>query len=472
MSTKPPHSVREVMQMEIATGTHMNKAAEFGRKYLGSVSDRHVAPNVGDLQLLENFDEHLPESFSTASDILKMLDKYGTPNTMAQTGGRFFGLVNGSVIPASLGARLLADAWDQNSALFALSPINAKIEEVCQKWMIDLFGLPKTVVAGFVSGTSMATVCGIAAARYRILKNQGWDSNKQGLAGAPNIRLVAGRHAHSTVIKSVALLGFGTDRIEWVDVDDQGRLDCNSLPTLDKSTILFLQAGNVNSGSFDPIREACTIANSQGAWVHIDGAFGLWAAASDELNHLTDGIELANSWSVDGHKTLNTPYENGIILCADEDALIRAMQNSASYIMYSDSRDGMLYTPEMSRRARAIDLWAALRFLGREGIDQLVTGLHERAVQFADGLRKADFKVINDVAFNQVMFSVGDEQETERFADYVQKSGEAWVGSSTWFDEPIIRISVCSWVTTALDVSRTIEAFKEARTRSQIQKKL
>ena len=358
---------------------------------------------------------------------------------------------------------MLADAWDQNAVLHAVSPTNAVLEETCQDWLIDLFGLPKNTVAGFVSGTSMAILCGLAAARWRLCQRAGYDVNARGLAGAPPLRIVTSRHTHSTVLKAVALLGFGTDTIEYAEVDAQGRLRPDTLPQLDDRTILILQAGNVNSGAFDPIRECTERANAAGAWTHIDGAFGLWAAASDDLRHLTDGLDLAQSWSVDGHKTLNTPYDNGISLSADPEATVKALQNSGAYIMYSEARDGMLYTPEMSRRARAVELWAALKYLGRSGVDQLILTLHRRARQFATELAAEGFTIPNTVAFNQVMVEIGDEAATDAVIAHIRNSGEAWVGGSRWFDRPVIRISTCSWATTASDVSRTVAAFVAAR---------
>jgi len=360
---------------------------------------------------------------------------------------------------------VLADAWDQNAVVHAVSPTNAVIEETCQDWLRDLLGLPEQTVAGFVSGTSMAIVCGLAAARWRLCRRAGHDVNAGGLAGAPPLRIVTSRHTHSTVLKAVALLGFGTDSIDYADVDRQGRLNLDTLPTLDDRTILVLQAGNVNSGAFDPIRVGVERARSAGSWVHVDGAFGLWAAACASLSHLTDGHELADSWSVDGHKTLNTPYDSGISLCADPEAMVAALQNSADYIMYSQRRDGMSYTPEMSRRARAIDLWATIKYLGREGIDRMVLSLHERAVQFGHELQAAGFDVLNDVVFNQTLIRVGDQAITDAFVAAVQVSGEAWVGASSWFGDPVVRISVCSWMTSPDDVSRAVAAFEVARDR-------
>ncbi len=456
-------TLHDEMRAQLEDGTLFERALAHGRDYLRGSHDRNVAPTREAQDALAVFHEPLPEGQSDPVAIIDALHEAGSPGTVAQTGGRFFGLVNGGVVPAALAARILADTWDQNAVLHGVSPVNAVIEETCQDWVRSLLGLPEDTVAGFVSGTSMAIVCGLAAARWRLCQLLGYDINAGGLAGAPNLRLVTGRQAHSTVLKAIALLGFGTANIEWAEVDGQGRLRPDSLPELDDRTILILQAGNVNSGAFDPIRTCCERANAAGAWVHIDGAFGLWAAASKSLRHLTDGIELARSWSVDGHKTLNTPYDSGISLCADPEAVVKALQNSGAYIMYSDQRDSMLYTPEMSRRARAIDLWAALKYLGRAGVDRMILSLHERARQFSDELREAGFRICNEVVFNQVLVAVGDQSRTDAFVAQVQQSGEAWVGGSLWFEKPVVRISVCSWATTTEDVTRTVRAFIAAR---------
>jgi len=455
--------LRTRMRELVMSGELLMDATARARRYVVEADTRPVAPTAGAVAALERFREPLPESVGDAGEILALLDEIGSPGTVAQTGARFFGLVNGGVVPTAHAARVLADAWDQNAAVGAVSPTNAVIEETCQAWLRELFGLPDQTVAGFVSGTSLAIVCGLAAARWRLLERIGYDVNAGGLGGSPSLRLVTSRHAHSTVVKGAALLGFGTDNIEWADVDDQGRLDPTTLPALDDRTIVILQAGNVNSGSFDPVRECVERSRAAGAWVHVDGAFGLWAATCAALQHLTDGHEAADSWSVDGHKTLNTPYDCGIALCADPEAMVAALQNSAPYIVASEHRDGMLYTPEMSRRTRAVDLWATLRYLGRDGIDRMVLSLHERARQFADELVDAGFDVVNDVVFNQVMIRVGDQAATDRFAAAVQASGEAWVGGSAWFGEPVIRISVCSWMTSPEDVSRAVQAFVQAR---------
>jgi glutamate/tyrosine decarboxylase-like PLP-dependent enzyme len=350
-----------------------------------------------------------------------------------------------------------------------MSPVSAKLEDVCEGWLRELFGLPPETAAGFVSGTSSAILCGLAAGRYRVFQNQGWDINQKGFRNAPRIRVVASRHAHASVVKAVAVLGMGIESIEWVDVDDQGRIIPDDVPELDETSILILQAGNVNSGSFDDFESLCGRAKAAGAWIHVDGAFGLWAAACSTLSHLTRGVEAATSWSVDGHKTLNTPYDSGIILCRDRASLVAALQASGSYIVYSDSRDGMLFTQEMSRRARATELWATIKYLGKSGIDELVSGLHARAVQMADELRAAGFEVLNDVVFNQVLAACESDVTTEKTIGYVQESGECWVAGAKWQQRAAIRISVCSWATTAEDISRSVEALVEARGRARQQ---
>jgi glutamate/tyrosine decarboxylase-like PLP-dependent enzyme len=463
------NSIRSKMSEEFRNKDLFNHAQEFAYEYLEKALGRKVFPDVEAIRNMEFFQESFPETPGNAHSILETLHLYGSPATVSQIGGRYFGFVDGGVIPVALAARWLADFWDQNTAVYVMSPIVSKLEEITEGWLCDLFGLPEKTGAGFVSGSSLAIFCGLAAARFRLLQQLGWDVNKQGLGGAPRLRVVAGRQAHATVLKAVALLGFGTDNIEWVEVDSQGRMRADNVPELDERTILILQARNVNSGAFDPIDAICDVARKAHAWVHIDGAFGLWAAGSEELSYLTRGMEKANSWSVDGHKTLNTPYDNGVILCRDREALTQALQASGSYIVYGEERDGMLLTPEMSRRARVIELWAALKYLGKSGVDELVLGLHLRAVQFADELRDAGFQVLNDVVFNQVLVACDSDDLTQRTTELIQKSGECWVGGSRWFDKSVIRISVCSWVTSAEDISRSVRAFVAARERGTAQ---
>lgn len=459
--------IRQKMFAEIRHKSVFDAARKAAYRYVDQAFERNVFPEPRALDNLANFDEALPRGPGDALEILHQLDKYGSPATVAQIGGRYFGLVNGGVIPSTLAVRWLTDFWDQNTPLYLSSPLAARLEEVTEGWLRELFELPNSCVAGFVSGSSLSNFCGLAAARHRAFERLGWDINRQGFIDAPRLHLVASRQAHGTVSKAIALLGFGLDHVEWVPADAQGRIDPARVPDMDASTILILQAGNVNSGAFDDFVTLCNKARNADAWVHVDGAFGLWAAVSGRLKHLTRGIELADSWSFDGHKTLNTPYDSGVIMCRDRDALVNALHASGAYIAYSENRDGMLHTPEMSRRARVVELWAALKYLGKKGIDELVHGLHLRARQFAQELEQNGFEILNEVVFNQVLAACGNDELTVATVRRIQQSGECWVGGTQWRGRSVIRISVCSWVTTEADVSRSVRAFVAARAQAQ-----
>lgn len=438
-------------------------ALEFGSDYLDKAFDRNVSPTKEALGNLQCFEEKLPADIGNAGDIIAMLHEYAAPATVSQIGGRYFGFVNGGIVPAGLAAKQLASYWDQNTAMYVLSPAAAKLESVVEDWLKSIFNLPAQTVAGFVSGTSSANLCGLAAARYRLLQNNNWDVNENGLMNAPALKIIAGKEAHSTIIKAINLLGFGKSSVTFADTDEQGRIIPQSLPPMDNSTLLILQAGNVNSGSFDNFSGICKKAKDAGAWIHIDGAFGLWAAASEKLKHLTDGMEYGNSWAVDGHKTLNTPYDCGIVLCADKEALTSALHMTGGYIVFSEERDGMLFTPEMSRRARIFELWATLKYLGTNGLDTMITEMHERAVQFAGEISKLPgFTVLNEVVFNQVVVWCESDEITAEVIRKIQEQRECWVGGSTWQGKKVIRVSVCSWATTADDISLSVRSFQKA----------
>jgi glutamate/tyrosine decarboxylase-like PLP-dependent enzyme len=459
-------TIHERMRDEISSKAIFEQAKTYAYEYMDEVHQRTVFPDDQAVQQLESFDEPLPELPQSGEEILRQLNEIGSPATVAQTGGRYFGFVNGNVIPTALAARWLSDTWDQNAGLYVMSPAASKLEQVCQRWLIELFNLPDSTVAGLVGGTSIATFCGLAAARYTILKRLGWDVNAKGLFGAPYFRVVVSEQAHGTVFKALALLGIGRDILEIVPADSQGRLDVSQLPALDSQTLLILQAGNVNTGAFDAFEEICKQANEAEAWVHIDGAFGLWAAASRNKEQLTHGIELADSWAVDGHKTLNTPYDCGVILCRHPEALVAAMQATGSYIQLSDEYDGMLYGPDMSRRARSVELWASLKYLGRNGVEQLVDEMCARAVQFGEQLGRNGFRILNEVVFNQVLVACETAEQTEAALEHLQRSGVCWCGGTTWQGAPAIRISVCSWATTEDDVATCVHAFEVARARA------
>jgi glutamate/tyrosine decarboxylase-like PLP-dependent enzyme len=463
------NNLQEEMFSQLRVKNLFEQAKSFAYDYMDGIKDRNVFPKDEAIKNLSAYDEVLPMMPGDPDEILQMLHEYGSQATVAQTGGRYFGFVNGGAVPVALAAKWLADVWDQNAALYVISPIVAHLETVCEKWLIDLLGLPTGTAAGFVSGSSIATLCGLAAGRNELLKRVGWDVNADGLFGAPSLRVIVSEQAHSTVFKALSLLGLGRSRVEFVPVDDQGRMLADKLPELDSHCLVVAQAGNVNSGAFDQLDEIGERVRRANAWLHIDGAFGLWAAASASKQHLTRGFEKADSWSVDGHKTLNTPYDCGMILCRDRDALVSAMQMNASYIMLSDKRDGMHYAPELSRRARAVELWATLRFFGRAGVQQLVDRLCDHAQYFADQLRAEGFHILNDVVFNQVLVACDTPELTKATLEHVQRSGECWCGSATWKGEPVIRISICSWATTEADVERSVAAFVKARDRLRVQ---
>ncbi len=439
------------------------QAQEYAASYMDTITNRPVFPDSEALANMQIFDEPLPEKSCTGLEIVEQLHKFGLPATVAQTGGQYFGFVNGGTIPAAQATQYLTAAWDQNAALYLMSPIASYLETICQQWLIDLFALPEQTVAGLLSGSSAATLSGLAAARYALLDTQGWDVNNDGLAGAPRLRIVLGEHAHSSVFKALAILGFGRNQLEIVKADTQGRMRVDLLPRLDNRTIVIVQAGNVNSGAFDAIDEIADRCNRAGSWLHVDGAFGLWCAASNKRKHLTKGLEKADSWAVDGHKTLNAPYDCGIILCKHPRALTSAMQASGSYIQYSKERDGMAYVPEMSRRARSVELWATLKALGRTGIEYLVDSLHQYAKQFANELKNQGFQIRNDVVFNQILVACDNAEETEKTLENIQQSGDCWCGGASWQGQPVIRVSVCSWRTDESDIKKSVAVFVKAR---------
>ena len=454
--------LQDKMQQELRSKAIFDQARTYAYDYIDQVAQMPVFPAEESIKNLDKFEEPLPAETQDAMAVLQQLQQLGGPAVVAQTAGRYFGFVNGAAVPASLGVKWLTDVWDQNGGLYLTSPLNAKLEEVCQAWLKDLFGLPDSTVAGFVSGTSMANLSAIAAARYRLLANQGWDINEQGLNGAPEIKVYAHEQVHASVKKTLALLGFGRQNLIRIPADDQGRIIVEELPDLDNSSMVLLQAGNVNTGAYDNFKTVGELARKAGAWVHIDGAFGLWARATTTLSYLTEGMELADSWAVDGHKTLNTPYDCGIVLCRDQEALHTALQATGEYFKYGLGRDPILFGPEMSKRSRAIELWATLKYLGKNGVDQMVTGFNDRARQLAAGLAKHGFQMLNEVVFNQVLIAGRDEAHTQSILDYVQKSGELWCGGTTWQGKAAIRISICSWVTDEEDIQRSLVTFKEA----------
>lgn len=441
----------------------LRRAVDHAFRHIDETPERRPFPDDAALDKARAIHGPLPQAGADGEAVIDQMNDALAGACVNAVGGRYFGFVTGGVLPVTLAARWLSDAWDQNAPLFRTSPAADIVEEVCEGWLKDLFGLPAETVAGFVSGSSLAIYCGLAAARWRLLQRQGWDVNASGLNGAPRLRIVAGRQAHGTVVKAVTLLGLGTDNIEWVDVDADGRIKAEDVPALDDCTMLLLQAGNVNGGGFDDFKTLCAKAKDAGAWVHVDGAFGLWAAAAKDYAHLTEGMEDASSWSCDAHKTLNTPYDCGVVFCRDSEAIKSALHQAGSYLEIGAGRDGMYMTPELSRRARAFEIWAALRYLGRDGVDALVSLLCDRAALFAKDISAAGFELAAKPSFNQLMFACESDEETDRVLRAVQDGGEAWAAGADWFGRRVIRISVCSWATTKDDVRRSVKAFAEAR---------
>lgn len=441
----------------------LDQAQAYATQYLETLEDRPVFPSNQSIAALVQFDEPLPEQMCAPSETLKMLHEIGSPASVAQMGGRYYGFVNGGALPVGLGARWLADVWDQNTAHYVMSPVGAQLEAVCERWLVDLLQLPEGTAAGFVTGTTLANFSGLAAGRNEILRRMGWNVAEKGLYGAPPIRVIVGADAHAAVQKSLVLLGMGAEHTEVVPVDDQGRMRVEKLPEIEGPVLAVAQAGNVNSGAFDPVGALCEAVQAANGWVHVDGAFGLWAGASPKLRSLYNGIEQADSWAVDAHKTLNVPYDCGIVFCRDRKALVGAFRASAAYFQWSAQRDPMNYTPSMSKRARAVELWAVLKTLGRKGVADLVDQLCAHAGYFADSLKHHGFEIHNDVVFNQVLVSGKDDDETRAILSHVQASGECWCGGSTWKSRAVIRVSVCSWATTREDIDRSVRAFVVAK---------
>lgn len=437
------------------------QAAERAAAYLDQIDHRPVAPSAQAIAALEAFRQPLPENGSPGAEVLERLDQLGSPATMATNGGRFFGFVIGGAEPTALAAHCLSLAWDQNVGPRILSPVGAVLEEVVTDWLCDLFALPTDCAAAYVTGAGMASFTALGAARHALLARQGWDVEDDGLMGAPPLRVVVSDEVHPTVLKALAMLGLGRKRVERVATDAQGRMRLDALPPLDGRTIVCTQAGNINSGAFDPLGAICQRAREAGAWVHVDGAFGLWARAVRSLAPLADGIEQADSWATDGHKWLNLPYENAVALVRDRQALSRAFSIRAPYLVESHAREPYDSTPELSRRIRGVDWWAALSALGRQGVAAQVARSCAQAQKIADGLYTAGWKVLNEVVLNQVTAVPGQGTVAEVVAR-VQNSGVCWVGPTVWQGQEAIRISVSSCHTTDQDIDRSLAALCQA----------
>ena len=427
-------------------------------RYLEEVRERRVAPSAEAVRGLDRLLGPLPAGPTAPEEVIRLLDEVGSPATMGIAGPRFFGFVIGGSLPAALGANWLSSAWDQNAGLFAATPISAVLEEVSLRWLLDALTLPAGCGGAFVTGATVANFTALAAARHSVLERAGWDVEAKGLFGAPAIQVVAGEEAHPSVIKSLGMLGMGRERVVRVPVDSQGRMRADRLPELRGPCIVCVQAGNVNTGSFDPAPEICARAHAMGAWVHVDGAFGLWAAASPRHAHLVEGFHEADSWATDAHKWLNVPYDSGLAFVRDPEILRATMGLTAAYLPQGEHREPSQYVPELSRRARGVEIWAALKSLGRSGLAEMIDRCCRCAQRFADGLSSAGFEILNDVVLNQALVSFGAPEATQRVIAAIQEDGACWCGGTVWQGRHAMRISVSSWVTTEADVDSSLEA--------------
>jgi glutamate/tyrosine decarboxylase-like PLP-dependent enzyme len=439
----------------------LRDACDRALAYLANVAERPVAPPEAAVAALDDLDFALPASGLAAPDVLRRLDETGSPATVASNGPRYFGFVTGGVLPVAQAAAWLGAAWDQNAALAVMSPTAERLSAVALRWLKELLGLPADAAGGFVTGATMANATCLAAARDEVLSRAGWDAAAAGLIGAPPVTIVVGGEVHAAIRKALGLVGLGRDRVTMLPADGQGRIDPSDLPTLRTPAIVCLQAGNVNTGASDPFAPLIDWARQQGAWIHVDGAFGLWAAAAPAVAGQVAGAGEADSWATDCHKWLNTTYDCGVALVRHRHALRAAMEASASYLPGAGF-EAMALTPMCSQRARGIEVWAALAMLGRDGVADLVDRSCELASRFAQGLRSAGFAVLNDVVLNQVLVSFGPPETTDAVIAAVQADGTCWCGPTTWKDVRAMRVSLSGWSTTETDVDRSVAAVQQA----------
>ncbi|MGY4772871.1 pyridoxal phosphate-dependent decarboxylase family protein (plasmid) [Kribbella sp. CWNU-51] len=442
----------------------LTEAFERATTYLTGLPERRVGPRATAGELHDALGGPLPTGPSDPRDVVAHLAKGVEDGLLPSGSGRFFGFVFGGATPAALAADWLTTVWDQNAGLYAAAPAAAVVEEVAANWLVELFGLPSGTSVGFVTGAQMANFTGLAAARHEVLRRTGWDVESQGLIDAPTIRVLAGAERHDTIDRALRFLGLGTSCIVPIDVDDQGRMRADALAAAletEGPQIACAQAGNVNTGAFDPIAEICDLAHAAGAWVHVDGAFGLWAAVSPELRPLVAGIDRADSWATDAHKWLNVPYDSGLVLCAHPEPHRAAMSIRAAYLIQDENgqRDSLDFNPEFSRRARGFPVYAAIRALGRSGIAEIVDRCQAMARRFADTLAANGVAVLNDVVLNQVLVRFGDDDAlTRRVVSAVQQEGTCWMSGTTWQGKAAMRISVSNWTTDEADIDRSAAA--------------
>ena len=436
-------------------------AAARAIRYLRERDDRHVYPSEEASLALQGFVEGLPVDGTEADEVLRMLDEFGGPGTVASTGGRYFGFVTGGAHPASVAAAWLAAAWDQNAGLGVASPTAAVLDTIVGDWLVELFGLPADSQHQFVVGTSAANAVCLAVARDHLLAEAGWDCVADGLIGAPRLRVVVSQEAHSSVTKALGFIGLGRNAVTTVPADAQGRISVEYLPDPGDPTLVILQAGNVNSGASDSFGLVADHFTDSPSWIHIDGAFGLWAATSPKHQHQVDGLDRADSWSTDMHKWLNVTYDSAVAIVRRREDLARTFQVGAAYMPDSTRLEPVHRGPDMSQRARAIETWAVLKSLGQSGVAQLVERSCDHARTLAAALESGGLVVHNDVVLNQILVGCNDDSETEALVNAVQRDGRIWCGGSEWRGRPVMRISVSSWSTTAEDIDVAAAAIME-----------
>jgi glutamate/tyrosine decarboxylase-like PLP-dependent enzyme len=447
----------------------LERTASIAADYLESLGDRRVFPDVTPEELRAALGGPLPEQRIDPETVVTDLAEAAEPGVLATGTGRYFGFVIGGALPAALAADWLTSAWDQNAGLYVGGPSASIVEQITREWILDLLGLPGEGSIGFVTGTQMAHATGLAAARFHVLDAVGWDVERHGLQGAPRVRVLAGAKRHVTIDRALRLLGLGSPTV--VEADEEGRMraDALSRALVDGSgpTIVCAQAGEVNTGAFDPLAEIADACRDAHAWLHVDGAFGIWAAVSPRLRHLVAGLELADSWTTDAHKWLNVPYDSGIVLCAHPESHRRAMTVQAAYLIQDEGqrrvRDQVDWVPEFSRRARGFAVYAALRSLGRTGVVELVERCCEQARRFAEQIAAVrGVQVLNEVVLNQVLFSFEDDERTDEALADVQAAGEVWLSGTTWNGRKAIRVSVSNWQTGDQETDLVVEAFRRA----------
>ena len=433
----------------------LKRGLDHACEYLSEINTRSVFPDAACIAAMSGLDFELPDQPADPKEVIDLIHQLGSPATVATNGGRYFGFVIGAALPVALAASYLSGAWDQCAGLKVLSPISEQMEIVAGRWIREILSLPVDAGVGFVTGATQGNLTGLAAARHALHKQMGWNVEAQGLFAAPEIQVVVGHEVHVSILKALALLGFGSERVVRIPVDGQGRIDPDSFEFDNKPTIVCLQAGNVNTGAVDPMMDLIPKAKQKGAWVHVDGAFGLWAAASTKYSHLVKGVEMADSWSVDLHKWLNVPYDSGVVICRHPEILREAMSVNAAYLP-GGTPGPYQYTPGMSRKARGVEAYAALYQLGKSGVAELVERCCEHAQRMAAGIIEAGYQVLNKVELNQVLIDFGPN--TDQIIKAIQQEGTCWAGGTNWHGKKAMRISISSWATSQKDIDLSLES--------------